>query len=275
MSVHPSPPEGPEDPKVQPVTFPVQMLRLRQIKLDGGTQSRVGVDPQTVREYAEKLEWGAEFPPVVVFWDGTNYWLADGFHRWNAHKKAGVEFIAAEVRQGGPREALEYALQQNTTHGLKRSGADCRHAVLLMLADPTWSLFTDAEIARRTGTNPALVARHRRVMGYDSGFRVVKRSNGNYDYASAPRKGLGPQGVTSKNWNAVFGDRLVNAAKMFLRRAAAEAEETGQSQEEVEAAALAAARDAVKKKPRKPKVSRKNPPPDAVFDVEYRFGGKD
>jgi hypothetical protein len=30
------------------------------------------------------------FPPVVVYFDGTDYWLADGFHRLAAWERIGV-----------------------------------------------------------------------------------------------------------------------------------------------------------------------------------------
>ena len=32
---------------------------------------------------------GAVFPPVIVFYDGTSYWLADGFHRVGATESLG------------------------------------------------------------------------------------------------------------------------------------------------------------------------------------------
>jgi hypothetical protein len=32
---------------------------------------------------------GRNSPPVVVFYDGTSYWLADGFHRVKAAEQAG------------------------------------------------------------------------------------------------------------------------------------------------------------------------------------------
>ena len=48
---------------------------------------------------------GAEFPPVVLFFDGAYYWLADGFHRFFAAKKCGAHDVVADVRQGARRDA--------------------------------------------------------------------------------------------------------------------------------------------------------------------------
>jgi hypothetical protein len=64
----------------------------------------------TVQDYADALTNGAEFPPVVVFHDGTDHWLADGFHRLLAHEKAGLVDILADVRQGTKRDALLFAV---------------------------------------------------------------------------------------------------------------------------------------------------------------------
>src|SRR5690348_8493475 len=42
------------------------------------------VRPDTNNDYTQAMVDGAEFPPLVVFWDGSDYWLADGFHRHSA-----------------------------------------------------------------------------------------------------------------------------------------------------------------------------------------------
>jgi hypothetical protein len=44
---------------------------------------------EAVEEYAEALRGGARLPPVVVFYDGTVRWLADGFEAgyvWDEHE---------------------------------------------------------------------------------------------------------------------------------------------------------------------------------------------
>ena len=54
-------------------------LQLNQIRTDGGTQPRAQLNYNTVTEYAESIEDGATFPPVEVMYDGSDYWLWDGF----------------------------------------------------------------------------------------------------------------------------------------------------------------------------------------------------
>jgi uncharacterized ParB-like nuclease family protein len=104
-------------------------ILLSAVRTDGGTQSRAAMSPAVVDEYAAKLGDGATFPAIVVFYDGDTYWLADGFHRHAAHVKAGREEIGADVREGGQREAIQYSLGANETHGLRRTRADKRKAV--------------------------------------------------------------------------------------------------------------------------------------------------
>ncbi len=49
-----------------------------------GAQAGVEINETTVADYAADMASGAGFPPVVVYFDGTDYWLADGFHRVRA-----------------------------------------------------------------------------------------------------------------------------------------------------------------------------------------------
>lgn len=51
------------------------LVPLREIRTDGGTQSRTRLDSAKVAEYREALDAGAHFPPVVLFYDGSSYWI--------------------------------------------------------------------------------------------------------------------------------------------------------------------------------------------------------
>jgi hypothetical protein len=134
-------------------------LELSQLRIDGGTQPRAKINNRTVTEYAEALREGVKFPPVVVFHDSATYWLADGFHRYFAHKQAGLNKIAADVRQGTLRDAILYAVGANADHGLRRSNADKRKAVTTMLTnelvakDDNGNPWSDRAIAKQCGVH--------------------------------------------------------------------------------------------------------------------------
>lgn len=139
----------------------MKKLNLNAIRIDGGTQSRVAIDNDAVSDYAEAVKVGIEFPPVVVFHDGADYWLADGFHRFHAHGQAGKASIPADVRAGTVRDAILYSLGANCTHGLRRSNADKRKAVETMLRDTEWAAWSDSKIAKACGVSDKTVAAHR------------------------------------------------------------------------------------------------------------------
>jgi hypothetical protein len=133
-------------------------LALDKLRLDGGTQPREAIDPVVVSDYAESMRAGVQFPPIIVFYDGAVYWLADGFHRVKAALLAGLTDFPADVYQGAQREAILYSVGANATHGLRRSNADKRRAVLALLNDPEWSQLSDREIARRCNVSQPFVS---------------------------------------------------------------------------------------------------------------------
>jgi hypothetical protein len=108
-------------------------------------------------EFVEAMLLGADFPPVTVFKDGSTYWLADGFHRVSAAKQAGLETIRTEVREGILRDAILFAVGCNDTHGLRRSNADKRKAVEMLLADEEWATKSDRWIAEKCLVSPTFV----------------------------------------------------------------------------------------------------------------------
>jgi hypothetical protein len=132
------------------------MLSFERIRTEG-TQVRVALSETVIREYAEALAQGAEFPPIEVYYDETAHWLADGFHRLQAAKQAGRDSLAATIHPGGQREALLHALSANDTHGYRRTDMDRRHAIELMLADPEWQAWSNREIARQCRVSEFLV----------------------------------------------------------------------------------------------------------------------
>ena len=127
----------------------VKQLPIAQIRRDGGTQPRAALDDETISDYAEAMQAGAQFPPVVVFHDGAAYWLADGFHRVSAAINAALPTISAQVIPGSQRDAILYSIGANATHGLRRTNADKRRAVERLLRDDEWAKWSDREIARR------------------------------------------------------------------------------------------------------------------------------
>lgn len=136
----------------------VASLKIAQIRTDGGTQPRAALNEAIVAEYAESLTDGAKMPPVIVYHDGVDYWLADGFHRFHAHRKIDARDIETEVRQGTKRDAILHSVGANAAHGLRRTNEDKRKAVMTLLDDPEWAKWSDREVARQCGVSHPFVA---------------------------------------------------------------------------------------------------------------------
>ena len=136
-------------------------LSLDSIRTDGGTQARSETAAVTVAEYTDAMREGTVFPAVVVFYDGTDHWLADGFHRVAAAKAAGRTEVSAEIRKGTRRDAVLHAAGANATHGLRRTNADKRRAVEVLLRDDEWATWSDRKIAKACGVTHPFVAKVR------------------------------------------------------------------------------------------------------------------
>ncbi|MCC6415555.1 MAG: ParB N-terminal domain-containing protein [Opitutaceae bacterium] len=129
-----------------------QSLSLDLIDISGGTQTRVATNDDAIASYADEMLRGAQFPPIIVFYDGSVYWLADGFHRYLAVKRNEGSEIAAEVHAGGRTDALRHALGANATNGLYRTNADKRHvAEIALRAWPDLSNAFLAELCKVSG----------------------------------------------------------------------------------------------------------------------------
>jgi len=159
-------------------------LELTNIAVDQACQSRAAINAATVAEYAEAMGEGDDaFPPVRVFHDGTAYWLADGFHRYAAAKKASLFSIRAEIQSGDRRDAILFAVGANVAHGLRRTNADKTRAVDILLKDPEWFAWSNREIARRCGVDEGLVRKRRAAASADDPHmaRKVERNGAVYE----------------------------------------------------------------------------------------------
>ncbi len=125
-----------------------EMLPIKKIRKDGGTQPRSNLDQVTIERYAESIKSGYKLPACDIHYDGTNYWLSDGFHRDAAYQICSITEIPVIIHQGSLRDAILFSKGANAEHGLPRSENDKRRAVVSMLADEEWSKWSNREIAK-------------------------------------------------------------------------------------------------------------------------------
>ena len=153
-------------------------LKLKQIRTDGGTQARVSMCSETIAEYASKMSDGVVMPPAVVFHDGEEYWLADGFHRYFAAKSNGDLEIECEVKDGTVEDAMLYSFSANGGRGLSMTPEDNHSIVSRMLSHPKWKAWTDKQIAKHIHVSNSTVGRIRRKL--EESGKVEKKTEKKY-----------------------------------------------------------------------------------------------
>lgn len=169
-----------DKPKDQSSKSSIQAVEIAKIRMDGGTQPRAQLYKEVVAEYAEDMRLGAVFPPVIVYFDGEEYWLADGFHRVRARESIGDKEVTAEVHLGKQRDAVLYAVGANAAHGLRRTNADKYRSAERLLLDQEWMRWSNREIARKCGVSPNFVRAIRQKLS-EQYAQIDNASNGETD----------------------------------------------------------------------------------------------
>lgn len=152
----------------------IKKIRINVIRTDGGTQPRAEIDDDLVTDYARDMESGVVLPPVTVYHDGKDYWLADGFHRYFACVRIDQLEVAAEIIEGTRRDAILHSTGANATHGKRRSIEDKRNAVMTILNDDEWSQWSDAHIAKHLRIDAKTVAKYRKEASNGTTPRTVR-----------------------------------------------------------------------------------------------------
>lgn len=168
-------------------------VTLDSIRHDANTQVRAKIDESVVDTYAEAMKdeaLRAKFPPIVLFHDGNQHYLADGFHRTLAAQRIGLKEIAAEIRKGTAQDALWFALGANVLHGKQLTREDKRHAIILALK--TWPDKSQGQIADQIGCSREWIGEVKRRLEVTSTLpaepsRVIGKDGKSYP-ASLPKK---------------------------------------------------------------------------------------
>jgi hypothetical protein len=166
---------------------PQKKLPISSIRIDGGTQIRVAMNEDVIAEYAELMQNGTKFPPIVVFFDKKDYWLADGFHRLHAAISIGLKEIEVQIEEGTRRNAIIYSVGANKAHGLRRTNADKRNAVLTLINDEEWQNFSSRKIATLAGVGNNMVSNIKRELGLEEG-EIIGADGKKYNMSSPVRK---------------------------------------------------------------------------------------
>lgn len=186
------------------------LLEIRRIRRDGDTQGRVSQGHVTIKEYAELMKMGVEFPPVRTWFDGDVYWLSDGFRRLAAAESIGVDKIAATVLCGTVEDARWDSYAANSSHGLRRTGADVAAIVKRALEHPRGSQLSNRDLGRHLSIPEATVRRWRNRLskpGDGDTIRLVTRRGITYPVQTAKiGKNGGSRRIAPKSLETLRGE---------------------------------------------------------------------
>jgi len=131
-------------------------ISVSEVVYDPTIYPRVEWSQATVNRYAEALNAGDEFPPIVLEPD-TNR-LLDGMHRWQAHKQAlkdEIRVVWQEVPEGVP--AKLFAASLSAKHGDRIKGDELKTiAREIAESNPDYDLKT---IAKYSGVTRQTVSK--------------------------------------------------------------------------------------------------------------------
>jgi hypothetical protein len=184
------------DPRSRPAEC--KQVPLDLIEAERSTQARMRLNPSRVAELAELLKRGVRFKdPLEVYFDGTRYWLGDGFHRVAAYRKAGRAKVEANVREGDHDDAMVHACGANAEHGQPRSREDVRRACLLLLKNDRYRKYSDNTLAKIVRTDNKTVARVREQTGQPPGTTYVDRWGNETEMDTSNLIGRRPKGAAA------------------------------------------------------------------------------
>jgi hypothetical protein len=181
--------------------FPIQILSLDAIMVDHALQSRVATSIEYQRDFSHAMLRGAVFKPVVVFWDGQYYWLADGFHRWGAAKHAAtinpeLWGIRAEIHPGTRRDAMIFSAGANIVFSIPRTREDIEKAINMLLDDEECRGWTDEQIRQHVGCTLVTVRKYRVLYYTEHDLPLPPRAPQPAPEPTAPPPASGKVGTT-------------------------------------------------------------------------------
>lgn len=125
-----------------------QILKIREIVVESKLYPRIESDSETSKRYAEAMESGADFPPVVVAEKNKKYYLVDGKHRLDAYDLNKKEVVDVEVLMGlNEREIFIESVKRNIGHGRPFSEEDINE-IKITLEDFNLGIEQVSEIVR-------------------------------------------------------------------------------------------------------------------------------
>lgn len=142
----------------------IKVVLLKNIDKAKSPQVRSEIRNDVAEEYSERYKLGKEhgMPPPILYKVGSDYLIADGWHRITAMEMVGIKSELFDVCEGTAEACLIRALKANSSHGLRRTNADKRASA--MLAIKKFPNQSNASLADMCGVGDDLIAEIRKQL---------------------------------------------------------------------------------------------------------------
>lgn len=116
-------------------TVSVSLFTVRTL-LDG--EEVAPSSEMVIMSYMDEIKPSLSCPPLSVCFDGSDYWLFDGYHRLEAMKRIGFNTCLIKVYKGTRRDALRrYICDKLKSRGAKAKNI-VRYCIELLCEDSEW-----------------------------------------------------------------------------------------------------------------------------------------
>ena len=124
-------------------------------------QVRVEMSPEAIERYAQSITDGQRLPACRVIRIDDLLVLAEGHHRFHAHKQARSKVIPCIVEDGTWADVVMCAIRENTRHGVQLTTEDRHRGAVLHWTETehTGNRLTDQELAAELGVSRSSVQR--------------------------------------------------------------------------------------------------------------------
>jgi len=170
------------------VFLPIAQITL----LDPSLRIRLHRNDDTIMQYSEQMESPDDlknFPPVEVYFDGIRYWLADGYLRLEAAKRAGYDSVWVTINMGTFEDAFWASVVANSRHGLFLTRAERKRIVEIILK--RWPDRSNRVIAEAIGVSDKSVGRIRNELAEKDELIIPEKLRGLDGKMYPSKKGRG------------------------------------------------------------------------------------
>ena len=108
-----------------------------------------------VETLRQEIEATREYEPLSVCFDGSDYWLFDGYHRLEAMKLLGFNACWVRVYRGSRRDALRRYIRDKLKSKGQGNRLVFKHCLRVLSEDPEWSHASSNDLSRLFGRKPA------------------------------------------------------------------------------------------------------------------------